>query len=168
MTWKPKQLTIAQLEERRIAGVAMLTDKENKKSQNEVAQIMGVSRIAVYKWFKRAKEEALQAVAKSGRPCRLNAAQLEQLSQMIQDSPSKYGYDSLGWTTKMVADLIQQQFKVSYNPDHVGVIMHKIGMSVQKPKKRGIRRDQLKIDTWAKEEFPALKKMAEFRLSNHV
>jgi transposase len=58
----------------------------------------------------------------------------------------------------MIAELIENEFGVSYHPDHVGKLLHSIGFSKQKPKTRGKKRDESKITTWLNETFPALKK----------
>jgi putative transposase len=158
MPWKPTRLTKAQLEERRKAAIELLNNQEDKKTQKEVAEIMGVSRIALYYWQRRATAGTLDSVKQSGRPSRMSKKQLQELLELLKESPDKYGYPTIGWTTKVVADFIKRKFAIEYAPDHVGVILRQAGMSVQVPKIRGVRRDEAKIKTWTQETFPTLKK----------
>jgi Winged helix-turn helix len=54
--------------------------------------------------------------------------------------------------------LIETTFGLVYTADHVGVMMKELGLSPQKPDQRNIRRDETKIQVWARETLPDLKK----------
>lgn len=54
MIWRPKKLTRAQMEERRMEGVRLL--EEGGKSQAEIARILGVSPAAVSVWAKKLRQ----------------------------------------------------------------------------------------------------------------
>jgi len=94
----------------------------------------------------------------------LSRAQLEQLRALLEQSPAAHGFDRLGWTLPMatllimVTLLIEEQFEISYHPDHVGKILHQLGLSVQRPQVRGIKRDDVAVANWVLEVYPALKK----------
>ena len=158
MPWIPPSLTKQQLEQRRIEALKILSDSSNKLSQIQIAAQIGVTPAAISNWKKRSEHGRLGAMKITGRPKRLDISQLEQIKAMILESPKEYGYQRLGWTTTLVADLIKQKFKISYHPDHVGKILHQLELSVQKPKVRGIKRDEVAIQKWIQETYPELKK----------
>jgi putative transposase len=158
MAWIPPTLTKQQLEQRRIKALELLNDPTQKRTQLEVAAIIGVTPAAICIWKKREQQGEVKATAIPGRPTRLNSTQLEQLKNMILESPQVYGYQRLGWTTTLVADLIEQKFSVTYHSNHVGKILHRLNLSPQRPKVRGIKRDEAKIQKWIEEDYPALKK----------
>lgn len=140
MMWKPNRLTKAQLEERRKAAMAMYNDPENTNSQKQIAEIFGVSRIAVYYWMQRERTGSIGAVKQPGRPRTLKEEQEQELLELIKQPPTAYGYKRIGWTTQIMADLIEKRFGVKYSADHTGKVLRRLEMSVQKPVTRGIKR----------------------------
>ena len=57
-----------------------------------------------------------------------------------------------------VAQVIEREFGVSYDPSQVGRILKGCGFSLQKPALRCGQRDQLAIREWQDRRFAALKK----------
>ena len=68
------------------------------------------------------------------------------------------GYDSGVWTGPMIGDLIEHRFGVRYHKHNVPRILHELGFSLQRPRKRLARADAEKQATWLRETFPAIKK----------
>jgi transposase len=62
------------------------------------------------------------------------------------------------WTTERVAELIKQQFGVSYHPAHMSRLLKRIKYSVQQPIERASQRDEQAIATWKEQRWPELKK----------
>lgn len=161
MPWKPSKLTAEQLEERRQAAVEYFKDTTVKRSQVAIAVLLDVTPAAVSYWKKRFKllgENALRLTPRTGRKSRLTSTQLEQLKAFLEQSPVEHGFDRLGWTLPMVTLLIQEKFGVSYHRDHVGKILHQLGLSAQRPQVRGVKRDDAAVANWVEEVYPALKK----------
>ena len=63
-----------------------------------------------------------------GRPSRLNSEQLSIVAEIYRSGPRTAGFDSDRWTTARFAEAIQARFGVRYDPDHVGRIMHRLGL----------------------------------------
>lgn len=157
MPWIPTKLTTQQLEQRRTEAIKLLNDPSIKRTQIQIATIIGVTTSAISQWKKRQNEQHLQATPRTGRPKRLNTQQLEELRVLLEKPPTEYEYTRLGWTTTLVADLIEQKYGVTYHPDHVGKILHQLNLSVQRPKIRGKKRNDEVVEAWIK-NFPELKK----------
>ena len=166
MPWKPSKLTTAQLEERRQAALEYFKDTTDKRTQVAIAALLDVTPAAVSYWrksFNIMGEAALRSTPRTGRKSRLSTTQLEQLRAFLEQSPVEHGFERLGWTLPMVTLLIDEQFKISYHRDHVGKILHQIGLSAQRPQVRGVKRDDAAVANWVEEVYPALKKSTSSR-----
>lgn len=62
------------------------------------------------------------------------------------------------WTCDRVADLIAQEFAVSYHAGHVWKILRQLNWSVQRPAGRALERDEAGIQRWKSERWPEIKK----------
>lgn len=107
----------------------------------DVAAAVGASRQSVSKWKKLAGAQGETARALAARPqhvpqCRLSPQQRAELVRLLRAGPRKAGFDSDLWTTRRVAELVEQRFGESYPPTHLGRMMHALGFSCQKPQRR--------------------------------
>jgi transposase len=69
-----------------------------------------------------------------GRPSRLNADQQAGVADVFKAGPRAAGFESDRWTTLRFAEAIHARFGVRYDPDHVGRIMHRLGLRERKPR----------------------------------
>ncbi len=146
------------LEERRKRAIDMI---RNGKRKAHVAEELGVSRAAVTQWWKEYKaggKKALKQKKRSGRPPKIKRKDLDRLPELLSKGATTYGYSNDLWTTKRIAKLIFQEFGVKYHRDHVCKLLHELGMSWQKPKKRAIQRDEEAIQYWINKRWPVVKK----------
>jgi transposase len=161
MPWTPAKLTKQQLEQRRYAAIEYFKDTINPKTQIQIAQELGVTPAAISQWrkaFKQNGDQSLKAKLHPGPGRSISTQDIKELKELLLKNPKEFGFTRIGWTTAMIAELIENEFGVSYHPDHVGKLLRAIGLSVQKPKIRGKKRDESKIAIWLNETFPALKK----------
>ncbi len=63
-----------------------------------------------------------------GRPSRLNAEQLQLAAELYRSGPRTAGFQTDRWTTARFAGAIQARFGIRYDPDHVGRIIHRLGL----------------------------------------
>ena len=145
------------MEERRLRGARLL---EQGVSQAEVARQLGVKRQSVHEWVKvmAAKGEKGLVRVPTGRKPRLNAVQLAQLAEHLQNGPQAHGYATALWTTERIARLIKRQFGVRYHRDHVGRLLGQMGWSCQRPTGRARERKEEEIARWKRVEWPRIKK----------
>jgi len=112
-------------------------------------------------WLRRLHTEGISRKNNkkpSGRPKRLTGEQIENLKPILFKSPQEQGFPFIIWTTKLVIHLIEQLYNVSYKPLQVRRILHRLGLSCQKP-----RPSHRRANKQLQEEF---KKISSNRLSH--
>ncbi len=121
-------LTREEMEKRRLAAAQQLL---NGCSQAKVARMYGVSRTTTSRWYQAIARVGIDALRKrraTGRPSRLTQEQLEEVAHMYRKGPVHYGFSTDRWTTARLAAAIETQFGVRYDEDHVGRLLHKLGL----------------------------------------
>lgn len=131
------------------------------RSTENLAREVVFARSTVTKWianYEMLGFESFRTRHSSGRPSKLSRDQMAELSRMIQDGPEQAGFHSGVWTGRMVRELILRKFRVTYNWKYVPRLLHRLGFSVQRPRKLLARADHEAQAQWLKRRFPAIKK----------
>lgn len=155
--------TAADLEARRRWAADLLQDG---KTNAEVAALVNASRSSVKRWrraLREGGEDALVAKPHPGPKPKLSDAQKHTLRRILIEGPVRHGYSTDLWTCARVAEVIRRRFRVRYNADHLGRVLHALGFSPQKPVHRARERDEAAIERWRKVVWPRLKKRAAKR-----
>jgi putative transposase len=125
-------LTRDEMESRRLMAAQ---DLQTGVSQSKVARKYGVSRTTASRWHRALAGKGVEALRKRrapGRPSRLSTQQLAVVAELYQAGPLQAGFESDRWTTQRFADAIYGKFGIRYDPDHVGRIMHRLGLRERK------------------------------------
>ena len=72
--------------------------------------------------------ERLRKRKAPGRPSRLSSSQLSEVREIFAGGPREFGFDTDRWTTARLARAIEGRFGIRYDPDHVGRLMHRLGL----------------------------------------
>lgn len=145
-------------EGRRLRGWELL---EKGWKQKDVAEALGVSKGAVSQWASRGRKEGVDSLRykkPSGAPSRLSPEQRARLPELLAHGAESYGFKGDIWTQPRVAQVIEREFGITYDPSQVGRILKRCALSLQKPQKRASQRDELSIQAWEDERWPTLKK----------
>jgi len=121
-------LTRDEMESRRLLAAQ---DLQRGLTQSQVARKYGVSRTTASRWNRALTGSGVEALRKRrapGRPCRLSAEQLPVVAEIYQAGPRVVGFLTDRWTTARFADAIFGRLGIRYDPDHVGRIMHRLGL----------------------------------------
>jgi transposase len=110
------------------------------------------------RWYETLGVEGLRTKKAPGAPPRLTQAQRDELARVIEEGPQNAGFSSGMWTGPMIGDWIERTFGVHYHKQHVPRLLHQMGFSVQRPRKRLARADAEAQAIWLRERFPAIKK----------
>lgn len=126
-----------------------------------VARLVHAAPSSVSRWKAMKAQvgaEGLKAKPHPGRGCQLSSQDQEKLLQLLLAGPQAAGFDTALWTCRRVAQVIAQTFGVSYHPDHVGRLLHGLGVSCLYPQHRARERDEEAIRQWRVVEWPRIKK----------
>ena len=141
--------------------------KKKGWTQSRIAEALGVTRGAVSQWIKQVREGGVEALRrrKGGGPWpRLTEEQLKRLPGLLAKGAEAYGFRGDVWTRARVGVVIEQEFGVSYTPQHVGRLLDKINWSRQKPVEQASQRDEAAIEHWRTEKPRELKKKPKSRV----
>jgi transposase len=127
----------------------------------EVAERLDIVESTAWRWRKAWRERGLEGITSKRSPGRspaLDGEQRARLVKMIREGALAHGWATDLWTCARIADLIFRHFGVRHHPDHVGRILHQLGLSWQRPRRRASQRDEPEILRWMREEVPRIKK----------
>lgn len=130
--------------------LAAILRKEGMTYQ-EIAGRIKYPLMTVADWCRRMHEEGIQrrySIKQSGRPRKLTDEQLRELESVLLKSPQEKELPFLFWTTKLVRYYVGKEYGVLYNGPQVRNILHRMGMTCQKP-----RSQHLKANKKAQEDF---------------
>ena len=129
--------------------------------QKDVAAALGVTGGAVSQWVNKARQGGVPTLRRrqhpGGRP-KLNDRQRGQIPELLTRGPAACGLSGEVWTRARVAQVIEREFGVSYDPSQVGRILRGCGWSRQKPALRSTQRDEDAIQDWRDRRCTELKK----------
>lgn len=165
------------LQQRRLFAARMLHRGDEPQ---EVADALDVHVQTVRGWRRELDAGGFDAVLAKrhlGPTCRLGLEQKQQLLDLLAQPPTEYGFEQRHlWTTTLIAELVERTFGVKYHHacpersrgDHLGVMLHGLGYSVQKPQTRPRERNQQAIDHWREVDWPRIAKRSRERAATVV
>jgi transposase len=93
----------------------------------------------------------------SGPTPRLSDAELATVEQALLKGATASGFTGELWTLERIALVIEHLTGVRYHPAWVwAVLHHRLGWSVQRPRRRAAERDQAAIDRWVEQDWPRI------------
>lgn len=131
------------------------------RSVIQMSDELDVTRGAINRWlqwFNAEGVDGLRPRPRSGRPPRLREAQCNELKELILAGPQAAGFSTGIWTGPMVRQVIEKKFGIRFHNHYVPVLLHKLGFSVQRPRKRLASADAAAQDYWVRVTFPRIKK----------
>ncbi|TMQ13997.1 MAG: hypothetical protein E6J90_16340 [Deltaproteobacteria bacterium] len=92
-------------------------------------------------WYDADYVDGLRTKIAEGPEPKLTELQRATLTVLIERGPIAAGYQSGVWTGPMIGDLIEDRFGARYHNHHLPRLLHQLGFSVQRPRKRLARAD---------------------------
>lgn len=144
--WRRARAVLGYIEGRRVVDLAAELDV-TRGSVNRWLQ-----------WYEALGVEGLVTAVPPGPMRKLRDVHRDQLTALIEAGPIAAGYTSGVWTGPMIGDLIAARFGVRYHNHHVPRVLHELGFSVQRPRRRLARADIEAQAVWLREKLPRIKK----------
>jgi transposase len=121
-------LTRDEMESRRLLAAQ---DLQNGLTQSQIAHKFGVSRTTASRWHRAMHRRGVDSLRKrraTGRPSRLTLEQQQGVVELFRNGARVAGFAEDRWTTARFASAIYMRYGIRYDPDHVGRIMHQLGL----------------------------------------
>jgi transposase len=132
-------------------------------SADEIAEFLGLSTRSVWRWlasFRDLGQEGLRARPVTGRPRKLTVVQEKIALRWLRGSPVEHGFATELWTAPRLAQLIEEEFAIRFNPRSLSTWLRDRGFSPQKPERVPRERDPGAISEWLATDWPRIKKKA--------
>lgn len=136
-------------------------------TQADVADLLGVSRETVSRWWTAYADGGLDAIPsdRTGRPVgsgrTLSEDQARHIQQQIDDhSPEALGIPAALWTRKAVRDLIRKESGIDMPVRTVGEYLKRWGYTAKVPRRHARDQDPEEVRTWLDVTYPALEERA--------
>lgn len=143
-----------------------LNARELGYSEQAIAQILGLSREAVCRWWTAYQKGGLDAVPgrRTGRPkgdTLLTPAQQERIQELLTaHRPDQLGVEAVLWTRGAVAALILQEFGITVAVRTAGTYLRRWGFTPKKPRRKARKQDPAEVQEWLETTFPAVEARA--------
>ena len=137
-------------------------------TEAQVAQILGVARETVCRWWTAYADQGVQALPqrRTGRPLGsgrvLTDSQAERIQHLLRThQPEELGIASPLWTRRAVADLIKREFDLVLAVRTVGRYLERWGFTAKRPRRHSRDQDPDEVNEWLEKTYPAIAKRAE-------
>jgi len=137
-------------------------------TETELADIFGVSRETVCRWWSAYAQGGLDALPhqRTGRPLGsgrfLSDEQADRIQRLLEThSPEDLGITAPLWTRRAVGDLIRQEFGIRLADRTVGSYLERWGFTAKRPSRQSRDQDPEEVRQWLEETYPAIEERAE-------
>ena len=114
-------------------------------TQARVARQFGVSRTTASRWNRALAGHGVERLRKRkapGRPSRLTSSQQAEVIEIFALGPRAFGFETDHWSTARLAHAIHTRFGIRYDPDHVGRLMHRLGLRSKPAQRAKVLREE--------------------------
>jgi transposase len=137
-------------------------------TEAEVANLLGVCRETVSRWWSAYAHEGLDALPheRTGRPLGsgriLSEEQADHIQRLLRTHrPEELGIPAPLWNRRAVRDLIRQQCQVVLAVRTVGLYLRRWGFTAKRPGRHARDQDPEEVRQWLEETYPAIEARAE-------
>ncbi|MEU6394790.1 winged helix-turn-helix domain-containing protein [Streptomyces sp. NPDC046939] len=153
-------LTRPQLAEaRRMRAVELF---EQQRTSSEVARMLGMHPESVRRWRRQWEQGGAPALRRrpaTGRPPKLDDAQVEVVRSALQQGSQAHGFEADLWTLERVGVVVERVTGVHLARASVWrLLTGRLGWSLQRPRRQAVERDESEIARWVAQEWPRIKR----------
>ena len=107
-------------------------------TQQEAAELLGVSRTTIWYWRVRWMENGVEGLAdapRSGRPAKADEKDVGCLETTIEQDPHTFGYAFSVWTVERLAQHLAQETGIDLSYERLRALLRKLGYVYRRPKR---------------------------------
>ena len=75
-------------------------------------------------------------------------------------TPLAFEFETTQWTTEIIKALIKKKFSIHLSRSAVGRLLHRLGLTPQRPVRRAVERNPVAVAHWVNKEFPKIRELA--------
>lgn len=135
--------------------------KQSGMSLKELADVAGVHHRTVEEWLARARKEGEGALQEKSRGRRFGSGRKLTMAdecwlrdQIVGECPQQMKLPFALWTRPAIKALIRERFGVEMQDRLVGKYLKRWGFTPQRPIKRALEQDPVKVTTWLAQTYP--------------
>jgi transposase len=136
-------------------------------TESDVADLLGVCRETVSRWWSAYARDGLDALPhdRTGRPTGTGRTLSDQQAQQIQKQLAAHSPEDLGipaplWTRRAVQQLIRNELGIVMPVRTVGLYLQRWGYTAKRPRRHAKKQDPEEIRQWLEETYPAIEQRA--------
>ena len=136
---------------------------KSKKKVAEIVEATDFSKDTVYVTIRAYKKDGLKALKpktrgrKAGEKRRLTPKQEHNILALLVDhNPEQFKIKGCMWTRSSVRELIRQKYGIDMPIRTIGAYLQRWGLTVQRPAKQAMKQKPEQVETWLKEQYPAI------------
>jgi transposase len=136
-------------------------------AEAQVADLLGVSRETVCRWWSAYADGGVEALPQQrcGRPLGsgrfLSDSQARHIQDLLdQNNPEDLGIASALWSRAAVRDLIRRQFGIELAVRTAGEYLKRWGYTAKVPRRHARDQDPEEVRRWLEETYPAIERRA--------
>ncbi|EXU61773.1 transposase [Streptomyces sp. PRh5] len=135
---------------------------EQGRPHAQIAGMLGVSPESVRRWKRQWEQGGATALRRSpatGRPPKLDDAQVEQVRAASEQGAQAHGFEADLWTLERVGLVVERVTGVKLaRASAWRLLTGRLGWSLQRPQRRAVERDESEIARWVTHEWPRIKR----------
>lgn len=135
--------------------------KQSGMGMKELASVAGVHHRTVEDWLARARKEGEGALQEKIRGRRVGSGRKLTMAdecwlrdQIVGECPQQLKLPFALWTRPAIKALIRERFGVEMQDRLVGKYLKRWGFTPQRPIKRALEQDPVKVTTWLEQTYP--------------
>ena len=131
-------MTRREMESRRLQAVP---DIQNGMRSCDLVRKYEITRTTIHRWRLALACGSDMKIRKAlGRPRRLTPSQEARAVEIYYHGPREAGVDADSWTVREFTEVLCRLVGVAFSTDHMGRLMHRLGLPVGKRGSHGSRR----------------------------
>lgn len=137
-------------------------------TESEVADLLGVCRETVCRWWTAYAQHGLDALphTRTGRPPGsgriLSDEQADHIQRLLRThTPEELGIAAPLWTRRAVGELIGNELDISLAVRTVGLYLRRWGFTPKRPRRHSRDQDPEEVRQWLEETYPAIEERAQ-------
>ncbi len=90
-----------------------------------------------------------------------DALLVEELGELVRCDPLQLDFQDALWTRGMILELLRRQFRLQVSERTVSNILKRLGITVQRPRRKAVEQDPVVVQSWLNEEWRKIRAQAK-------